>query len=66
MKILEIKQSTIGAFFFGCVITIILLVIIALANSEPCARCGEQCTDSAIYCSQCGQQLRIVDKLKEK
>lgn len=66
MENLKIKVSDISAFFFGCGITLILLSIMALANSEPCVRCGKRCTDSSIYCSQCGQQLRIVDKLKEE
>ena len=66
MDSFEIKISNIIAFLLGCVITFILLLLIALANSEPCIRCGENCIDSSIYCKKCGQQLRIIDKLKEK
>ena len=62
----EINGRIIVAFVFGCVITFILLVIMAVANSEPCVRCGELCNDSSIYCHKCGQQLRIIDKQKEK
>lgn len=62
----EIKVSNIIAFFVGCVITFILIAIIALANSEPCVRCGKNCGDSSIYCNRCGQQLRIINKQKEK
>ena len=55
-----IDKSNLSAFLIGIGIGLSILVVIAWMNSMPCIKCGRQCSDSAIYCSKCGQQLRIV------
>jgi predicted amidophosphoribosyltransferase len=52
-------------FITGIFVGMVLLLLIAKQNTEPCIKCGKACSDSDIYCSNCGQQLRIVEEFKK-
>ena len=62
---MEINFRDVRSFCVGFSIGILALVLIALLNSTTCIKCGNDCTDSAVYCSKCGQQLRIVEEFKK-
>ena len=61
---MEINYRDVYSFCIGFSIGICMLALIAAFNSTKCIRCGNDCTDSAVYCSKCGQQLRIVGDLE--
>lgn len=61
---MEDKKLFYAGLFIGSGITITVLILMAVLNSEPCLNCGKNCLDASVYCSNCGQQLRIV-KTKE-
>jgi len=61
---MEINFRDVYIFVAGFSIGIFALALIAALNSTKCIRCGNDCTDSAVYCSECGQQLRIVETNK--
>ena len=49
-----------GSFFIGMGAGVLLLFCILVANMTPCIKCKSNCLDSANYCSECGQQLKII------
>ena len=61
---MEINSRDIYTFIVGFSIGILMLALIAALNITKCPRCGNKCTDSAVYCDKCGQQLRIVEEFK--
>ena len=62
---MEIDFRDVYIFIAGFSIGILTLALIAALNNTKCPRCGHDCTDSAVYCSNCGQQLRIVEEFKK-
>jgi predicted amidophosphoribosyltransferase len=63
---MENNYRDVYIFITGFSIGIFALALIAALNTTKCVRCGNDCTDSAVYCSECGQQLRIVEEFKKK
>lgn len=62
---MEINFKDVCSFCVGVSICIVTMALIAALNTTKCVRCGSDCTDSAVYCSECGQQLRIVEEFKK-
>ena len=62
---MEINFRDVYIFVAGFSIGIFMLALIAAFNSTECIKCGHNCTDSAVYCDKCGQQLRIVEEFKK-
>jgi len=61
---MEINFRDVLVFIMGFSIGMLTLSLVAVFNSTICAKCGHACSDSAVYCSKCGQQLRIVETNK--
>ena len=62
---MEINFRDVYIFVAGFSIGIVMLALIAALNITKCPRCDNNCTDSAVYCDKCGQQLRIVEEFKK-
>jgi len=62
---MEINFRDVYIFVAGFSISILTLCLIAMLNGTTCIKCGHDCTDSAVYCDKCGQQLRIVEEFKK-
>ena len=62
---MEIDFRDIYIFVAGFSIGLLTLCSIAILNGTTCIKCGNDCSDSAVYCSNCGQQLRIVEEFKK-
>ena len=62
---MEINSRDVYIFIVGFSIGIFMLALIAAFNSTKCIKCGRDCSDSAVYCDKCGQQLRIVEEFKK-
>jgi len=62
---MEINFRDVYIFVAGFSIGMLTLCLIAVCNSTTCIKCGRDCSDSAVYCSNCGQQLRIVEEFKK-
>ena len=46
--------------FFGAALTFSTLALLANVNSEDCIACGKMCADKSVYCSNCGQKLKVT------
>ena len=62
---MEINFRDLCVFIMGLSIGMLTLSVISVLNTTICAKCGYACSDSAVYCSNCGQQLRIVEEFKK-
>ena len=60
MEITEEKVRKFVAFLQGVCITLTIIFVIAYITSEPCFKCEKRNYVKANYCSECGQQLRII------
>ena len=56
----ESLKSFIVGLITGAVAVFLILLLIVVANTTPCPKCKQDCSDSSIYCHKCGQQLRII------
>ena len=61
---MEIDFRDVLVFIMGFSIGLLTLSLISMLNTTICTKCGHACSDSAVYCSKCGQQLRIVETNK--
>jgi predicted amidophosphoribosyltransferase len=46
------------AFILGIIACLLVSLMFTALSSGRCFKCGKNCPDSDVYCSQCGQQLR--------